>query len=204
MNSSIKKIIAYINENPQQYFWQSISSKLSVTEITVPLPSWQRARRFVIIREYIEGDNKDQIRFEECSYDYQVIVTNIDYLTGEEIFQDYNQRCDVENKIDEIKEGFAFDENSLINHKANELCLLIKMIAYNIQNWFKQAAMPKEVQHHEISTLRRLFYKVCCNICGNGNYKHLSFSPNDFLENIITHINNSIIQFANKFCLNCC
>lgn len=204
MYSSVKKIISYINENPQDYQWQSISSKISVTEITLPLPSWQRARRFVIVRKQTEGKNKDQMRIEECFYDYQVIVTNIDYLTGEEIFQDYNQRCDVENKIDEIKEGFAFDENSLINHKANELYLLIKMIAYNIQNWFKQAVMPNEVQHHEISTLRRLFYRICCNICGNGNYRHLSFSPNNFLEKIITHIKSSIALFANKFCLNCC
>lgn len=41
MNSSVKKIISYINENSEDYFWQPISSKLSVTEITVPLPSWQ-------------------------------------------------------------------------------------------------------------------------------------------------------------------
>ena len=204
MYSSVKKIISYINENSKDYLWQPISSKLSVTEITVPLPSWQRARRFVIVREQLEEKNKDQIRIEECFYDYQVIVTNIDYLTGEEIFQDYNQRCDVENKIDEIKEGFAFSQNSLINHKANELYLLIKMIAYNIQNWFKQAIMPIEVQHHEITTLRRLFYRVCCNVCGNGNYRHLSFSPNDFLEKIIIYINSSIVKFSTNFFLNCC
>ncbi|AQS18359.2 IS1380 family transposase [Clostridium beijerinckii] len=101
MNSSVKKIISYINENPKDYFWQPISSNLSVTEISLPLPSWQRARRLVIVREQIEQKNKEQIRIDECFYDYQVIVTNIDYLTGEEIFQDYNQRCDVENKIDD-------------------------------------------------------------------------------------------------------
>jgi hypothetical protein len=35
--------------------------------------------------------------------------------------------CPVTN-IDELKEGFAFSENSLLQHKMNELYLLIKMI----------------------------------------------------------------------------
>ncbi len=36
-------------------------------------------------------------------YEYQAIVTNIDYLTPVEIFDDYNQRCNIQNKIDELK-----------------------------------------------------------------------------------------------------
>lgn len=139
--------------------------------------------------------------FEELSYNYEVIVTNIDYLTPEEIFHEYNQRCDVENKIDEVKEGFAFCENSMINHKANELYLLIKMIAFNISNWFKQAVMPEDVRHHEISTLRRIFFRVSGNICGNGDYRHISFAQNDKLKRIIEFINSEIINFSNKLCI---
>lgn len=60
--------------------------------------------------------------FEECKYKYQAIVINIDYLTPEEIFQDYNQRCDVENNIDRIKEGYAFSGNILVNHKNEMNC----------------------------------------------------------------------------------
>jgi hypothetical protein len=198
MYSSIKKIIQFINENPKYYKWEYISSKFAVNEITLPLPSWERARRFVIVRKTLEPKTDGQLTFEEFAYQYEVIVTNIDYLTPEEIFHEYNQRCDIENNIDELKEGFAFGENSLLQHKMNELYLLIKMIAYNIHNWFKQAVMPKDVQHHEISTLRRVFYKVSGNINGNGYYKHLSFSKNDKLNKIICFINDSIILFANK------
>lgn len=53
MYSTVKMIIDFINNNPKDYIWHDISSNLSVTEITVPLPKWQRARRFVIIREKI-------------------------------------------------------------------------------------------------------------------------------------------------------
>jgi hypothetical protein len=62
----------------------------------------------------------------------------------------------------------------MLNHKANEFYLLIKMIAFNISNWFKHAVMPKDVRNHEISTLRRIFLRVSENICGNGDYKHIS------------------------------
>lgn len=202
MLSTVKQIIAYINSNPNDYTWEAISSQFDVTEITVPLPKWEKARRFIIVRERLQPKlDRKQLMFEELSYSYQVIVTNIDYLTPEEIFHEYNQRCDVENKIDEVKEGYAFSENSMLNHKANELYLLIKMIAFNISNWFKQAVMPKEVNHHEISTLRRLFFRVSGNICGNGTYRHISFAPNEKLKGIIKFINNEIIVFSKKVCI---
>lgn len=199
MYSSLKKVIEYINENPKDFKWQNISSNFQVTEITLPLPNWERARRFVLVREKIENKDKNQLTFDECFYRYEIIVTNIDYLTCEEIFHDYNQRCDVENNIDEIKEGYAFSENSLINHQANEIYLLIKMIAFNIQNWFKQAVMPKNLQHHEIKTLRRIFFRVCGNICGKGYYRYLSFSKNSKLQNLIEFINVRVAEFGKKF-----
>lgn len=199
MYSSLKKIIEYINENPKDFKWENISSNFQVTEITLPLPKWERARRFVLVREKIESKDKNQLTFDECFYRYEIIVTNIDYLTCEEIFHDYNQRCDVENNIDEIKEGYAFSENSLVNYQANEIYLLIKMIAYNVQNWFKQAIMPKDVQHHEIKTLRRIFLRVCGNICGKGYYRYLSFSENKHLQRIIEFINIRVTEFGKKF-----
>ena len=94
---------------------------------------------------------------------------NVDYLTAEEIFNDYNQRCNIENKIDELKEGFAFDQNTQINHKCNELYLLIKMIAFNLNNWFKRTFLPENMHHHEIITIRRIFYGSSLFSVGNTN-----------------------------------
>jgi len=62
-------------------------------------------------------------------------------LTAEEVFFDYNQRCDIENKIDELKEGFAFDQNSRRNRDANEMFLLIKMNSLNLHNLFKKTKL---------------------------------------------------------------
>ena len=73
----------------------------------LPLPKWEKARRLVLVREKMECEDKKQIIFDQCAYRYEVIITNIYYLTCEEIFHDYNQGCDVENNIDEIKKARA-------------------------------------------------------------------------------------------------
>jgi len=201
--NGLKKIIDYVNENPDQYPWVKIDNTFSVTEIRVPLKSWDRGRRFVLIKKSLPKSNKDgQLLFEEFTYEYQAIVTNVDYLTAEEIFNDYNQRCNIENKIDELKEGFAFDENSQINHKCNELYLLIKMIAFNLNNWFKRTFLPESMHHHEINTIRRVFYKIAGNICGSGWYKHIRFAPNKILEKAIKHLRTTLTDFKKKVVLN--
>jgi len=203
MQNGVKKIIDYVNENPDQYPWVKIDNTFSVTEIRVPLKSWDRERRFVLIKKSLPKSNKNgQLLFEEFAYEYQAIVTNVDYLTAEEIFNDYNQRCNIENKIDELKEGFAFDQNTQINRKCNELYLLIKMIAFNLNNWFKRTFLPENMHHHEITTIRRIFYKVAGNICGSGWYRHIRFAPNKLLEKTIKHIRSALVDFRKKVVLN--
>lgn len=201
MQKNLQKIIAYVNEHPQIYLWTQINKTFSVTEITIPLPAWDKARRFIIIRKSLPKTEDGQIMFDEFTYEFQAIVTNIEYLTPVQIFHDYNQRCNIENKIDELKQGFAFDKNSQINHKCNELFLLIKMIAYNLHNWFKRSFFPEDLKHHEISTVRRIFYKVAGNIVGSGWYKHISFAPNKLLARIINHIKTRLSLFRKKVVL---
>jgi hypothetical protein len=197
MNNSIRKIINYVNANSSQYPWQEIDSIFAVTEITVPLPAWQKARRFILIRKKLLEAPNGQLHLDGdwFRYEYQAIVTNNDYLTPEEVFTEYNQRCDVENNIDELKEGFAFAQNSQQNKKCNELFLLIKLLAYNLQNFFKRIIMPDCVHHHEIKTLRTIFYRVSGNMLGKGKYRHISFPADKFLEKLVEYIRHRLKIF---------
>jgi hypothetical protein len=194
---NICKIINYVNCNPETYVWESVDKTFAVTEITAPLPTWSKARRFILIRKKIPVPY-DQLTIDDdwFRYEYSAIVTNIDYMTPEEIFNDYNKRCDIENNIDELKEGFAFSQNSQRNKKSNELFLLIKMIAFNLANFFKRKFMPEEVRHHEIKTLRNIFYRVPGNIVGNGRYRHIRYPNNDFLKTLVEHIRWRIKEFC--------
>jgi len=104
MYDSVHKIIDYVNQNSSQYPWQEIDNIFSVTAITVPLPSWKKARRFILIRKKLLEAPNGQLALDGdwFRYEYQAIVTNNDYLTPEEIFNEYNQRRDIENNIKEV------------------------------------------------------------------------------------------------------
>jgi hypothetical protein len=128
-------------------------------------------------------------------YAYQLIVTNIETMTATEIFHDYNQRCYIENKIDELKEGFAFDQNSQRNLKANQMFLLIKMLAYNLHNWFKQAILPESWRSFEIQSVRRKFYHLAANICGHGRYQYLRYANDREIEWLIRAVIDKLQRF---------
>ncbi len=51
LNSSIRKIINYFNE---QQHWQQLDDTYATAEIRIPLPVWERARRIVFIREHLK------------------------------------------------------------------------------------------------------------------------------------------------------
>lgn len=195
--AGIWTIIQTINNKPHLYPWTTVDDMFSVNEIHGLLPNWEKNFRFVVIRKPAKVKDEKQIAMDipEIKYDYQVIVTNIEYLTTEEIFHDYNKRCDVENKIDELKEGFAFDQNSRRNKDANEMFLLLKMIAYNLHNWFKTAILPEELSHCEIKTLRRKFYNLAANICGNGRYEHIRYARDEAVEMLITAVIDRLQRF---------
>ena len=142
------------------------------------------------------------IDMDEFKYEYQAIVTNVDYLTPAEIFEDFNQRCTIKTNIDELKSGFAFSENSQINYQYNELFMLIKMIAYNLHNWFKSCILPGEFRHHQITKLRRILYNIPGIIAGNGWYRHIKLQKNDRLEKTFTYIQNALFIFRNQVMLN--
>ena len=206
MTSNMHKVVRWVCEHPDDYQWEQADERLSehavfhTTDIRLPMPGWARSRRIVIIRKSLPSKTEvGQLVFDECRYEYQAIVTNIDYLTTAEIFNDYNQRCTVETSIDEIKSGFAFSENSQVDYKCNELYLLIKMIACNLHNWFKQAILPEGERHHRVNTLRRTIYKTCGMITGNGWYRHVVYQADPAFQRIIEHIQLALSQFRVQY-----
>jgi len=92
----------------------------------VPLPSWERPRRFVFVREKVKTEyrptsggypGQEVLQFHDL-YDHEVMVTNLDDMPPEEVWRWYNKRANVENKIDELTHlrwvppGLGLDQNS--------------------------------------------------------------------------------------------
>ena len=109
---TLKRVrIDSVNQKDHLYPWTDIDETFSLNECHFRLPKLQKCYRFILIRKPapVKDKKQQQMDIDAVKYCYQLIVTNIETMTAEEIFHDYNQRCDVENKIDELKEGFAFD-----------------------------------------------------------------------------------------------
>jgi hypothetical protein len=66
----------------------------------------------------------------------------------------------------------------------------------------KEPFLPENMHHHEITTIRRIFYRIAGNICGNGWYRHIRFAPNKLLEKTITHLRKALTDFRKKVVLN--
>lgn len=194
LNSSLWKVIKYLSD---QHSWQELDDTYAVAEITVPLQSWERARRFVFIREKVKTVTKDSqtaLEFKDV-YDYQAIVTNMEDLSPEEIWHWYNKRCNVENKIDELKTGVAVDQTSQNELSRNMAFMWIKILSYNLLNWFRLTLLPPGASRCEIPTIRRLILNVPGNVVGNGRYRHIKLAANQWLQVVVDKIKNNLREF---------
>jgi transposase len=81
-----------------------------------------------------------------------------------QIMNFYDGRANVENKIDELKDGFAVEEASQHEKIRNHAFMIVKSIAYNLMNWYKQALLPQDMKKCEIKTLRRKIINIPGNI----------------------------------------
>jgi len=194
LTANVRKIIAYLDE---QESWRELDDTYAVAELTVPLPSWERARRFVFIREKVKpdtGSNQISLDFKDL-YDYEVIVTNMEDLPPEGIWRWYNKRCNVENKIDELKTGLALGQTSQHEMLRNEAFMWFKVLSYNLLNWFRLSLLPESASRCEVTTIRRLILSVPGNVVGNGRYRHVRLAPNAWLKGIVEKIKANLKVF---------
>lgn len=190
--ANVKKMISYVNE---QNLWETLDEIFSVAELEVPLPSWEKARRFVFIRR-ADLEAKENL-FPECNYTYQVMVTNMT-IPAADVWRWYNKRCNVENKIDELKQGLALDQAGQQEMLENAAVAWIKTLAYNLINWFKQEILPDTVSSYEVTTIRRKVLRVAGNIVGTGRYRHIRLAPNEWLESVLTHARKNLARFFRR------
>ena len=131
------------------------------------------------------------------TYSFQAVITNTE-LKPLPLLRTYNQRANIENRIDEIKEGYTLEQNSMHSMMTNLLFSWIKVIAYNVVVWFKQAFLPESLQKCEVKTIRRVVLKVPGNIVGNGRYQHIRLAASRALEIIVKVILQKAKEFAER------
>lgn len=199
LKENLRKAIELIPEEE----WEQKHEYVSLTSREFILPSWTKPRRFVIRRVKIDKET-GQLTLPSCEfYRYEVVVTNME-ASPQEVMDFYDKRATVENKIDEIKDGFAVEEASQHERVRNHAFMLIKAIAYNLMNWFRQAILPEHKSKCEIKTIRREIINVPGNILGAGRYHRIRLAANRVLAPIIEAIKSNLDAFlyfvVNRFC----
>jgi hypothetical protein len=97
------------------------------------------------------------------------IVTNMD-LAPEGIIKFYCNRGSMENLIKEGKNGFDFAAVSSRSEVVNANRLQIHALAYNLFNWFRRLALPKELRKHTVDTIRLKLFKVAARVVRSARY----------------------------------
>ena len=174
--------------------WQIIDDYHSVIDRSFILNSWEKPRRFCIRRILIDKDTQQMTLPHQDFYRYEAVVTSME-APPEEVLSRYDKGANVENKIDELKDGFAVKEASQHEKLRNLAYMWIKILAYNLMNWFRQTILPEDKAHCEIKTIRREIINVPGNILGKGRFRRVRLAFNQKLEQIIRVIKEKLDQF---------
>ena len=122
--------------------------------------SWDRKRRVVAKVEWHPGELYPRVGF---------IVTNLS-RPAERVVWFYNQRSKAEQHIKEGKNAIKWTRLSCRKFRDNAVRLQLHALAYNLANFMRTLALPKEVEHWSLTTLREKLVKIGAKVVSHGRY----------------------------------
>ncbi len=97
------------------------------------------------------------------------IVTNLS-RSAERVTWFYNQRGKAEQYIKEGKNAIKWTRLSCRKFRDNAIRLQLHALAYNLANFMRTLALPKEVEHWSLTTLREKLVKIGAKVVRHGRY----------------------------------
>jgi Transposase DDE domain group 1 len=121
---------------------------------------WTRARRVVAKVEWHQGELWPRVGF---------IVTNLT-RPSRRVVKFYNGRGTAEQWIREGKNALRWTRLSCHAFHHNAVRLQLHALAYNLANFMRTLALPEEVEHWSLTTLREKLVKIGARIVRHGRY----------------------------------
>ena len=141
--------------------------------------SWSKKRRIVAKVEWHPGELYPRVGF---------IVTNLS-RPAERVVVFYNQRGTAEQWIKEGKNAIKWTRLSCRKFRNNEVRLQLHALAYNLANFMRTLALPKEVEHWSLTTIREKLVKIGAKVVSHGRYVTFQMAevavPRDLFEGIL-------------------
>ncbi len=97
------------------------------------------------------------------------IVTNLS-RPAERVVAFYNHRGTAEQYIKEGKNAIKWTQLSCRKFRDNAIRLQLHTLAYNLANFMRTLALPTEVEHWSLTTLREKLVKIGAKIVRHGRY----------------------------------
>lgn len=144
--------------------------------------SWREPRRVVF---------KIEKPYNQMTYMYTFIVTNMEELGHWQVLDYYCNRGRMENFIGEGKQGFDFASVSSKSKIVNVNRLQLHALVYNIFNWFRRLVLPKHMNKSLIDTVRLKLLKIATKVVHTGRYiKFKLCSSCPYKEEVFETFNN--------------
>ena len=122
--------------------------------------SWSSKRRVVAKVEWRPGELYPRVGF---------IVTNLS-RPAERVVAFYNHRGTAEQHITEGKNAIEWTRLLCRKFRDNAVRLQLHAQAYNLGNFMRTLALPKEVEHWSLTTLREKLVKIGAKNVRHGRY----------------------------------
>jgi len=122
--------------------------------------SWDKKRRVVARAEWHPGELYPRVGF---------IVTNLS-RSAERVVAFYNHRGTAGQYIKEGKQAIKWTRLSCRKFRNNEVRLQLHALAYNLANFMRTLALPNEVEHWSLTTLREKLVKIGAKVVRHGRY----------------------------------
>jgi Transposase DDE domain group 1 len=137
--------------------YQEFARGWEAGEFTYTPFHWKREHRFVAVRRPVAAEPEEVQRrlftFKKYTY-HRALVTNLD-LTPPAVWRFYCDRGAQELLLRELKDSYAMSRIPTHRFWANAAYAEAILWAYDLVLAFQQLCLPPELQHWNISTLRR-------------------------------------------------
>jgi len=120
--------------------------------------SWKSSRRVIAKVEWHQGELFPRIGF---------IVSNMS-RTPENVVRFYNKRGTCEQRIKEGKNALTWTRLSCAKYVSNRVRLALFVLAYNLGNFMRRFALPREVSHWSLSSIQLKLIKIGAKIISHS------------------------------------
>ena len=155
-NSRLYEMVEHLMTRPVGR--PSAKPKVFFHDFSYRAKSWKRQRRVIAKIEWHQGELFPRIGF---------IITNLS-ARAEKVVRFYNQRGNCEQWIKEGKYALAWTRLSCSRFISNQVRLALFVLAYNLGNFLRRFALPREVSHWSLRSVQLKLIKIGARITSHA------------------------------------